>query len=186
MKLKTQWLEEPIVYDGRQLKSHFLYGKTGYLGNICAGFIGECRVPVENLVDLSDVRRNAPIYSPRMLHFILEDFHLDLAAGILLQRVMVCSLLECLQRRGIRGLRRQGDDLYRGDHKLNVSIATRSPVSTLIHLGVNIETKGTPVPTVGLQEWDVAPAELAKTFLESLQKEYEEIFQAAYKVRPVD
>lgn len=185
MKLQTPWLERAQSYDGTQLRSHFIYECTGILGSACLAFIGPCEVTLEHLVDLEDVRRKAPIYSPRMLHFILEDFHLDLAAGILLQRLMVGQLAEELGRRGVKGLERRGDDLYWNEKKLNVSIATRSPVSTLIHLGINIETEGVPVPAVGLEEWDIAPEALAKSFLQNLEQEYGEIWKAAYKVRPV-
>ena len=42
---------------------------------------------------------------------------------------------------------RKGDDLFLGEGKLSVSIATASPVSTLIHLGVNEDASGAPVTT---------------------------------------
>jgi hypothetical protein len=178
-------LERGQDYDGTQLRSHFIYECTGALGNGCLAFVGACEVNLNHLVDLEDVRRRAPIYSPRMLHFILEDFHLDLAAGVLLQRLMVCLLAEELARRGVPGLERRGDDLYWQEKKLNVSIATRSAVSTLIHLGVNIETAAAPVPAVGLAQWDITPEGLAKSFLQKLEQEYGSMWAATYKVRPV-
>jgi uncharacterized protein len=186
MKLQTHWLETPLNYDGTQLRSHFIYQCTGILGNSCLGFIGGCEVGLDHLVDLEDVRRKAPIYSPRMLHFLLEDFHLDLAAGVLLQRLMVSMVAEELVGRGVQGLQRRGDDLYWQEKKLNVSIATRSSASTLIHLGINIDTERAPVPAVGLAEWDIAPEALAKSFMKKLEKEYGEIWMATYKVREVD
>jgi hypothetical protein len=185
MKLHTDWLEPAQGYDGTQLRSHFIYECTGVLGSACLGFIGPCEVSLDHLVDLEDVRRKAPIYSPRMLHFIVEDFHLDLAAGVLLQRLMVCLLAEELGSRGVKDLERRGDDLYWREKKLNVSIATRSAVSTLIHLGINVETEGAPVPAVGLAQWDIAPEGLAKAFLQNLEKEYGQVWAATYKVRPV-
>jgi hypothetical protein len=185
MNLKIHWHDAPLKYDGTQLRSHFIYQRTGTLGNSCMGFIGSCEVSLDHLVDLEDVRRKTPIFSPRMLHFLLEDFHLDLAAGVCLQRLMVCVLAEELAGRGVKELERRGDDLYWQEKKLNVSIATRSGISTLIHLGINIETEGAPVPAVGLAQWDIAPEALAKSFLQRLEKEYEDIWEATYKVRPV-
>ena len=49
---------------------------------------------------------------------------------------------------------RSGDDLFVGDGKLTVSIATISATSMKIHLGINITSKGTPedVETIGILE----------------------------------
>ena len=185
MKLQTRWYEGSLRYDGTQLRSHFIYQSTGILGNVCMGFQGPCEVSLDHLVDLEDVRRKAPIFSPCMLHFLLEDFHLDLPAAVCLQRLMTGMVAEELAGRGVKDLERRGDDLYWREKKLNVSIATRSATSSLIHLGINIETEGVPVPAVGLAQWDIAPEAFAKSFLQRLEREYEDIWAATYKVRAV-
>ena len=148
-------------------------------------FLGPCDVKIEALVDLEDVRKKAPIYSPLMVHFLLESFALDLKGGVFLQRLLMARIKELLEEQGAPWLRREGDDLYQGYKKLSVSIATRSAVSTLLHIGINVRTENTPVPTVGLQDLKVEPVAFAKSALENFRKEYEGSLLAACKVRGV-
>lgn len=184
--MEVAFLEKPLKYDGRQLVSHFAYREADILGDSAVAFLGPCEVELSEMVDLEDVKNQKGIYSPLMLHFLLESFSLDLKGGVLFQRICVMKVLEELGKHpGIPPLERQGDDLYNGEKKLNVSIATRSPVSTLIHLGINVQTKGTPVPTSGLEDWKIEPEKFGRQCLESFQKEYHEILKASYKVRGV-
>ncbi|MDX1386448.1 MAG: DUF366 family protein, partial [bacterium] len=104
---------------------------------------------------------------------------------VLLQRLWEASLHELLMEKGVDRGQRKGDDLYWGEKKLNISIATSSPVSTLIHLALNVETEGTPVPTIGLADWDLEPVAFGKALLERFQGEYEGMRRATWKVRPV-
>jgi hypothetical protein len=134
---------------------------------------------------LEDVRNHSPIASRCMLHFILEDFRLDLSGGVLLQRLLVAELLELLLEKGISGGQRRGDDLYWEEKKLNISVATRSPVSTLIHLALNVETEGTPVPTIGLKDWNIDGVTFGRELLERFRGEWEGVRRAAWKVRSV-
>ncbi len=183
--MQIAFIEKNLKYDGSQLSSHFAYRDLGILGDSCVAFIGPCEVKLESMVDLEDVRDRAPIYSPLMLHFILESFQLDLKAAVLLQRLMVTQILQLLQERGVQGLRREGDDIFFQDKKLSVSIATQSPVSTLIHIGLNIQIEGVPVKAVGLAGWGVDPVEFAKACLKKIQAEYLEVLKATWKVRGV-
>lgn len=183
--MQIAFIEEEIKYDGSQLASHFAYRRLGLLGDSCVAFIGPCEVPLTAMVDLEDVRKQAPIFSPRMLHFIWEGFAPDWPAGIYWQRLMIVQVQEQLQRLGVGALNRQGDDLWIGDKKLTVSIATRSPLSSLIHLGINVLTEGAPVPAIGLQELKIEPEKFAKDCLENFRREYQGILKAAWKVRPV-
>jgi uncharacterized protein len=183
--MQIAFLEESLQYDGSQLSSHFAYKRLGLLGDSCVAFIGPCEVALAAMVDLEDVRRVAPIYSPKMLHFLLESFHLDLNAGVLLQRLCVAIVQEELRVRGISEVQRKGDDLYVGEKKLSVSIATRSLVSTLIHLGLNILSEGTPVPTMGLEEKGIDAREFGRACLKKFQGEFEDVLKATYKVRGV-
>jgi uncharacterized protein len=82
-------------------------------------------------------------------------------------------------------LRRSGDDLFVGDHKLSVSIATVSPVSTLIHLGINIDPAGAPVAAVGLDDLGIEPTRFAKDLLLGFVSETGSVQNARCKVRPV-
>lgn len=182
----------PIKYDGTQLAPHWIYRQFGLLGDAVVSFRGECEVKLTEMVDLEDVRANAPIYSREMLHFIIEFFDNDLEKAVYRQRLLVTTIKESLERRDLK-VRRSGDDLFlkRSDGtngKLSVSIATASPVSTLIHTGLNIISEGTPVPTVGLYDLSITGAEVTDLALEVLGRYTEEvadIWQARCKVRPV-
>lgn len=114
------------------------------------------------MVDLADVRANAPIYSEDMLHFIIEHFDIDLEKTVVRQRLFIAVINEILSRQKDFVLTRRGDDLYHGEHKLSVSIATASPVSTLIHAGLNISSRNTPVPTIGLMDMGWNSREILK------------------------
>ncbi len=184
--MQIKFLENRLKYDGSQLAGHFAYRHAGILGDSAVGFIGPCEVALTQMVDLEDVKNRRPIYSPSMLHFILESFSLDLKGGVLFQRICMVKIMEELQKNArVSAIVRRGDDLFSGEKKLSVSIATRSPSSTLIHIGLNVETQGTPVPTVGLMEWSVDPKEFGMQCLEGIQQEYRDILRASYKVRGV-
>jgi len=158
--------EHDIAYDGSQLSPHWIYRRFDLMGNALVAFQGECDVRLDHMVDLEDVKKQAPIYSPRMLHFIGEWFIDSLNEGILLQHLFLCEVYEMLLEQGIKDLRRKGNDIYQEERKLSVSICTRSSVSVLIHAGLNIRTEGTPVPTVGLAELGVDPLPFAQGLLE--------------------
>ena len=82
-------------------------------------------------------------------------------------------------------MHRLGDDLFEGDRKLSVSIATLTPVSTMIHLGINISSEHTPVPTKGLLEYGVDPVELAEAVMNQYMAELRMLAVARSKVKGV-
>jgi uncharacterized protein len=180
-----------LTYDGRQLAPHWIYRQHDLLGNAIVGFRGECEVKLSEMVDIEDVKAAAPIYSPEMVHFIAEFFDLDLEKTVYRQRLLVITAKEYLEEKLEQRVVRRGDDLYlpRSQDgqpgKLSVSIATSSPVSTLIHTGFNVLTAGTPVPTVGLAELGIDPDEFAEAVLTRYCAEVEDIWLARCKVRPV-
>jgi len=149
-------------------------------------FIGSCDVPVDRMADLEDVRENAPIVSKRMLHFIVEHFQCELETAVLRQRLLICLLSELInsQLKGER-IRRLGDDLYLGEAKLSVSIAVKSPVSCMIHAGLNVESRGVPVRAVGLRDLGVDPQPLAESAIHRYGEELRRIRAALCKVRGV-
>lgn len=176
--------EKPILYDGNQLASHWIYKNFNIQGNAIIGFQGPCNVSLEHMVDLEDVKKNAPISGNKMLHFIGEFFIDSLTEGILLQHLFVCGVYEALWENGIRDLNRRGNDVYFNGRKFSVSIATKSLVSVLIHVGMNVETEGTPIPTSGLNEMGLDAAPFAIKVLERFKQDYG-IWQAArVKVLP--
>lgn len=179
--MRVQLIDTEMTYDGSQLHSHWIYDSTGQLGDSLVAFVGPCDVSLERMVDLEDVRHQRPITSQAMLHFIGEFFNIDLPQTILLQRLLV----SLMQQRIDAPLQRTTNDLYEGEHKLTVSIATASQVSTLLHAGINISSKGTPVPTKGLEDYGIDPIEFAKGVLEDFKSEFESISRDISKVRPV-
>ena len=186
MTLQIKWLEQPIDYDGGQLTPHWIFKNCNLTGDALVAFIGGCDVGLEKMVDLVDVRDRKPIHSEKMLHFLGEFFGPSLDETILLQRLFVSLVQQELVFRAKPAMIiRSGNDLYDGDAKLSVSIATASPVSTLIHYGINIVSVGTPVKTKGLADYGINPLELAKTLLETFKHEYTSWREARAKVRPV-
>ncbi|MDD2234574.1 MAG: DUF366 family protein [Desulfitobacteriaceae bacterium] len=148
-------LKDKLDYDGSQLQSLFTFKNYGLMGDSIVVFRGKCSVRQAEMVDLEDVRAQEWIWSEDMLHFIIEHFELDLAKTILRQRLLISIIKEELETLGDKSLRRDGDDLFRKQEKLSVSISTLSPVSTLIHCGLNISSVNTPVPTVSLEDLGV-------------------------------
>ncbi len=183
-------LENDLLYDGTQLSPHWIFKNTGLLGNASVAFCGGCDVPVEKMVDLADVRDNKPIFSRRMLHILAEFFDADLTQTILYQRLLVALAQQEILFRSASGggktaVVRGGNDLYDDGAKLSVSVATASPVSTLIHFGLNISSQGTPVRTKGLEDYGIDPLSFAKALLESFRDEIRTVKEARAKVRPV-
>lgn len=80
--------EAEIPYDGTPLAPHWIYRKFNLLGDALVAFVGPAKVDLDHMVDLEDVKQNAPIYSPKMLHFLGEWFIDSLETGILLQHLL--------------------------------------------------------------------------------------------------
>lgn len=182
--------DRQITYDGRQLAPHWIYRNFDLIGDAVVAFRGPCQVDLTEMVDIEDVKAEAPICSPLMLHCIAEFFHTDLELAVYRQRLLIVTAKELLEELTRQPIQRKGDDLYspRNDGtpgKLSVSIATASPTSTLVHTGFNIETEGTPVPTVGLAELQLDVDNFAKELLRRYTAEIQDIWLARCKVRSV-
>ncbi len=177
---------ETLGYDGTQLSSLFSYKNFRVQGDSIAVFRGPCQVQLTEMVDLEDVLAQDHIYSEDMLHFIVEHFDMDLEKTVTRQRLLIAIVKECLEKRGVKHIIRDGDDLFLGQDKLSVSIATLSPVSSMIHTGLNISSKNTPVPTVDLVQLGVKDVlefggEVAKAYSDEILS----IHAARSKVRGV-
>lgn len=184
--MEWRWIDREITYDGTQLRSGWVREQTDLKGDGLACFAGPADVPVENLVDLEDAAANAHIFSPMMLHFIAEHTDGDLLLAVARQRIMVAIAMEELIRLTEGApLERRGDDIYEGNRKLSVSIATSSPDSQLIHFAINIISDGTPVPTKGLSEYDIEPKTLGELVSKKYCDEIESMRHATTKVRSV-
>lgn len=138
------------------------------------------------MVDLADLLKQSPIYSPDMLHIIIEHFDNDLEKTICRQRLLICLIKEILETKDIK-IVRTGDDLYVGECKLSISIATVTPVSTMIHTGLNLRSDNVPVKSIGLFElgWEDGPLLqlLAEQIGQAYVREMQGIREARCKVR---
>jgi len=184
VSLKTYFERTERPYT--ELYGHFALKNFGVAGDAIVAFVGPCDVPTENLVDLADRRAGAKIVAARMLHFVVEHFGLALAEAIWRQRLLAAIILEEVRRRAPQApLRREGDDVYAGDGKLTVSIATSSPTSAIIHFGVNVDGTGAPVEVSDLGRLGVDAEELAAAVMSRYVDEVERFVEALGKVRGV-
>jgi hypothetical protein len=184
--MEWRWIDKEITYDGAQLRSGWVGENADLPRDAVACFAGPADVPVENLVDMDDAAEGAHIFSPMMLHFIAEHADGDLLLAVARQRIMVAIAMEELIRLSKGApIERRGDDIYEGHAKISVSIATSSPNSQLIHLGLNVISDGTPVPTKGLADYDIEPKTLGEIVSKKYCDEIESMHHATTKVRPV-
>ena len=175
-------LGRPVKYDGTQIGPLWAYREHGIQGDGLLAFVGPCAVPKRHMIDQEDVRRNARIAGPRMLHFIAEHFDRDLEKAVLRQRLMAAIVQDQLGGAATR----LGDDLFVGSGKLSISIATLTAVSSKIHFGVNIErATDVGVETRALRDLGVDPAAFAQTVLVRYAREMDEVDDARTRVRGV-
>ena len=186
--MKNLFINTEFKYDGTQLRSLYAYLEHGLLGDSLISWIGPCQIDLPHIVDGEDIRAQSEIRGDRMLHFILEKFDIQLATAVAYQRLMACSTIDILrqlspQKEIVKSLKRCGDDIYFKERKLNISIATQSPSSSLIHFAINISNSGTPVETLCFDDLEVSPMEFVDHFMDTFCAEIESIQKATQKVR---
>lgn len=172
------------TYDGTQLRPHFLRTTFGVEGDAAVAFRGPCDVRGDALVDLADRSAGLFIRSSDMVHVIVERFDVDLVRAVFVQRLLAARCADRVREAAREPVVRKGDDVYVGGRKLNVSIATVSPVSSLIHFGVNVDAREAPVAAIGLLDLGIDPAAFAEGLLSDLDAELEGVALAASKVAP--
>ncbi|MEK7273662.1 MAG: DUF366 family protein, partial [Candidatus Desantisbacteria bacterium] len=176
--MNYKFIQKRIDYTGEELRSHWIYENFDLPGDAIVVFCGAADVD-KYLVDMVDSQKKAYIYSEDMLHFIVEHFSLDLERTIAYQRLLIAIMGEAIntylqeKQDKVCQIKRYGDDLYDGQNKLTVSIATLTTVSTMIHSGINISSKGTPVPTKGLMDYGMSTTDIA-AFAETVCSGYTE------------
>lgn len=154
MKMINHFVEENTCYDGNQIQPLWALDQLGIKGSSIVSWMGSMEIEPSKIIDVEDV--GLEIKSSEMIHFIVEHFDCQ-PTNIKLcyhrQRILVMILKDELAQWGVQ-CTRSGDDLFVGDGKLTVSIATISATSMKIHLGINITSKGTPedVETIGILE----------------------------------
>lgn len=186
--MKQKFLNSTEKYDGAQLISLRNYLEHGLLGDSVVAWIGACDVSFEHMVDGEDLLQNARIAGAQMLHFIVEKFDISLFAAVGLQRLFAAIVMQQLRlvstnRALAQTMVRQGDDLYCDERKLSISIATQSPVSSLIHFAVNVNNVDTPVATLALEDLGVDPKVFAQDVMTQFCQEVTSIHEATCKVR---
>lgn len=188
--MKFQWIDKKVDYDGSQLRSLFSYMEFGILGDSIIGFRGACDVSIGHMIDGEDRRQNQKICGSDMIHFLVELFDCDLLAGVGVQRVLASLLKDALVSENPElapRFTREGDDIYfMSEHgekkKFSISIATRSPVSTLVHFAFNVSNEGTPVPTCALNDFEIDPADFVPNALKAAAQEIQSMREATQKV----
>ena len=196
--MQSKWIDKKFTYDGSQLRSSFGYSQYGILGDSLLSWKGPCNVHRDHIVDIEDLLNEAEIHSQEMVHFIIELFNQPLSTAVAYQRLFVtlirdviCQFLSEVPHNNIPShltkfydtLKRKGDDLYFEDKKINISIATTSPISSLIHVGVNVSSKGTPVSTMGLNDFHIDPYKFSTRVMDYFVKEYTSMKKAMCKVK---
>jgi hypothetical protein len=182
--------EKERAYTGVELRPHFLLAEMGLKGSGVGVFTGPCHVKTEHLVDWEDRLAHDRIEAKQMVHFIGEFFGMTLNEGVLTQRFFMATLAEVIndafKEQGKDAcVSRTGDDLWFEKRKLSVSIVTATPVSVLMHVGINIDPTGAPVPASGLVEMGLKTAQLISAFQERFLKEWADMKWACTKVRPM-
>ena len=184
--MKTKFINNEFIYDGTQLRSLYAYLEHGLLGDSVVSWVGPCNVAFAEMVDGEDLLAKSEIRGARMLHFIVEIFNQSLFSAVALQRLFAAiglDLLRAFAPAHAAQLKREGDDLYFGDGKLSISIATVSPSSALIHFAINCTNDGTPVKTAALSDLGVEPRAFADRAMAALAAELSGVSEATMKVR---
>lgn len=200
--MNSRFIEEIVPYNGVELRSGWVRERFGLEGDMIVAFHGPCSVKGDALVDLEDLAAGETVEGENMLHFITEVSGIGLPGIAFLQRLLCIIASRAVEeafgrtpeaKSGNRvpfEVRRDGDDLYVGDGKLSVSIATVSPESGrpesgLIHLGLNISKAGVPVRAACLEDLGVDYRELAPLVLAAFVRETEGGLHASRKVKRV-
>lgn len=187
--MQYMYVDSGAKYDGSQLRSLYSYLNHQVLGDSIVAWVGECDIPTENIVDGEDLLQGSQIRGNQMLHFIVEKFHTPLFAGVVLQRLLATMVRDFIIEKGAakpEQTQRLGDDIFIDGGKLNISIATQSPTSTLIHFAINVTNEGTPVKTSALEDLGLDSREFADEIGNRFSEEVTSMENASMKVRWVE
>lgn len=184
--MKNKLINKTIDYTGKQLRSDFIENNFHINGEAMISFIGKCDVN-EHMVDLEDKRKKEFIYSEKMLHFIIRHSDKDLEKTVLRKRLLISIMLEELHKiLGHVRFYRDGNGIYdKKGRKLTVSVATFSPTCNLIHAGLNISSKNTPIKTSCLKDVPINPKKFAKMVMDRYCCEMDSVKHSATKVKGV-
>jgi len=179
----TKFIKKELLYDGSQLRSHWIFEKFSIQGDAIVSFIGPCDIKEEFMCDLEDKIMGLKISGKRMVHFIGEFFNADIVRGVCLQRIFISVLKEIIEESTSNVLTRKGNDLFYKNKKLSISIASVSPLSALIHIGLNLVSEGAPIKVSSLMDLGIDVKKFIKDSLSKMKSEYEGIIRATSKVK---
>lgn len=185
--MQGKFVFEKDTYTGDQLRPLFAYMKHGILGDSIVAWVGPCKVSDKFMKDGEDLRAGAKIEGDQMVHFIVELFDTDLFGAVALQRLLTSlakDQLQTLTKAKPVEFAREGDDIFVGEKKLSISIATRGVYSSLIHFAVNCVSTGAPVPVCSLSDFGIEPKIFAEAIIDAFVKEVVSIQEARKKVFP--
>lgn len=184
--MRSLFIKEQIKFTGEQLLSFWAYKNYDLLGDNIVAFIGPCELEEKYIIGIDHWKKKTKIKSELMLHFLVEHFDLDLEKALLKQKLLVCILKDKLNHR-LKGdiFQRWGDDIYDEDYKLTISTATRTDVSTKIHLGINIKAKDAPVKAKGLSDYGIDPDDIAQVVMNQYRLDMRRIQERLVKTRKV-
>lgn len=187
--MHSKFIEKEIKYTGSELAPHWIYKNFHLQGDAIVAFIGECDVKITEMVDIEDVIENSPIYSQKMLNFIIEHFNIGLIEGVVRQRLLMNIIREQILKYLPKEseIIRNGDDLFYNGKKLTVSIAGKSINSVLIHTGINIISENAAIEASGLTS-DMGLKniyDLGKDIVDAYALECDNMLLASTKVRGI-
>ncbi len=185
--MKSLFVKEEILFTGEQLLSYWSYTHYDIPGDSIIAFIGPCQVDEKYIIGIDHFKKKTQIKSERMLHFLVEHFDLDLEKTILRQKLLVDIVKDKLNHR-LNGdvLQRWGDDLYDTDYKLTVSATVRTPVSSKIHLGVNISSQNTPVKARGLNDYGIDANDISQAVMDQYRLDMRLTSEKLWKIRSIE
>jgi hypothetical protein len=185
--MRSLFIKEEILFTGEQLISYWAYTRYDVPGDSILAFIGPCRIDEKYIVGIDHFKKKTQIQSERMLHFLVEHFDLDLEKAILRQKLLVDIVKDKLNHR-LKGdvLQRWGDDLFDTDYKLTVSAMVRTPVSTKIHLGINVSSQNTPVKAKGLNDYGIDPNDISQAVMDQYRLDMRLISEKLWKIRSIE
>lgn len=174
------FIDSELGYDGSQIKSLWAYREAGVKEDSIISFIGSCNIQGDAQVNLENVVLQEKIYSPKMVHFIVEHFdEVSLRLICTRQRFLACLVQELIDNDS--QVSRKGDNLFWNGKRLTVSNPTISPVSAKIHFGVNVESDD----YASLQEMGYSdPKKLALEVCRRYSYEVDDLESCIRKTRP--
>ncbi|CAB3288012.1 conserved protein of unknown function [Methanocaldococcus lauensis] len=183
------FVKDKLNYTGREIESLWAFKNFDVQKDNIVVFRGKMEVTIDNMKDLKDVKRekdiDIPIKSEDAINFVIEHFdNIDLKTIYLRQRLLVCITKEIIEDYCNLKLRRDGDDLYYNNKKLSVCIACKGIVSSKIHLGINVKSKGAKhieiigLEDLGIKDIDKIMKDIAIKYAEEINKIEKDIRKA--------